>query len=123
MEGGSKPVNETASLENEAGGSSSTEHKWGRIESRKERERTEDLRRWENINVGGKEQRMLTAMEDVTCVANLYQPPNDLDPSLELFCKECDERLIKLDCGYDRPREKNITKRGLEKAERDDEEE
>jgi hypothetical protein len=42
---------------------------------------------------------------------------------LELFCKECNERLIKLDCGYDRPREKNVAKRGLQKAERDDEEE
>jgi hypothetical protein len=47
----------------------------------------------------------------------------DLDPSLELLRKECDERLIRLDCGYDRPREKNVAKRGLEKAKRDDEEE
>jgi hypothetical protein len=59
MERGNKLVDETASLNNEAEGSSSTEPTWGRIESSKERERVEnlrlfeDLRRWESINVGG----------------------------------------------------------------------
>jgi hypothetical protein len=32
--------------------SSSVEPRWGRIESRKEQERMEDLRLWENINIG-----------------------------------------------------------------------
>ncbi len=51
----------------------------------------------------------------------------DLDPEKELFCKECDQKLTKLDCGYDRWKEDEQTdltpKRGMEKAERDDEEE
>jgi hypothetical protein len=125
MEGGSKPVDETASPEKEAEGSSSTEPGWGRIESRKERERMEDLRRWESINVGDyASQRTTKAYRHGRCyMCSKPVSTTDLDPSLELFCKECDERLIALDCGYDRPREKNVTKRRLEKAEKDDEEE
>ncbi len=48
----------------------------------------------------------------------------NLDPEVELFCKECDkELLLKLDCGY-RSWEQadHATKRGVERAERDDEE-
>jgi hypothetical protein len=51
----------------------------------------------------------------------------DLDPEKELFCKECDQELTELDCGYDRWKEDEqtgiTTKRGLEKEERNDEEE
>jgi hypothetical protein len=96
----------------------------------------EDLRRWESINVGGyASQRTTKAYRHGRCyMCSKPISTTELDPSLELFCKECDERLIKLDCGYDRPwwslilslyldnkkrtREKNVAKRGLEKAER-----
>jgi hypothetical protein len=44
----------TASMTpNEEQGSSSVEPKWGRSESSKEKERMEDLRLWESINIGG----------------------------------------------------------------------
>jgi hypothetical protein len=44
----------TASMTpNEEQGSSSVEPRWGRIESSKEKERMEDLRLWESINIGG----------------------------------------------------------------------
>jgi hypothetical protein len=48
----------------------------------------------------------------------------NMDPEVELFCKECDQELLELDCGY-RSGEKadNVTTRRLAKAERDDEEE
>jgi hypothetical protein len=48
----------------------------------------------------------------------------NLDPEMELFCKECDQELLELDCGY-RSWEQadNATKRGLERAERNEEEE
>jgi hypothetical protein len=48
----------------------------------------------------------------------------NLDPEIELFCEECDQELVKLDCGY-RSREQTgmPTKRGMEKTEKDDEEE
>jgi hypothetical protein len=50
-----------------------------------------------------------------------------MDPEVELFCRECDQELTELDCGYDRwkgDEQTDLTpKRGMEKAERDDEEE
>jgi hypothetical protein len=48
----------------------------------------------------------------------------NLDPGVELFRKECDEDLTILDCGYS-PKEQTdkLTKKGLQKAGRDDEEE
>ncbi len=48
----------------------------------------------------------------------------NLDPDTALFCKECDEELTELDCGFS-PKEQtnNPTKRGRENVERDDEEE
>jgi hypothetical protein len=37
-----------------------------------------------------------------------------MDPDLELFCKECDEELIALDCGYmSGDKTNNPTKKGL----------
>jgi hypothetical protein len=48
----------------------------------------------------------------------------NLDPELELFCEECDQELMDLNCGYRSGEQaNNTTKRGLEKAERYDEEE
>ena len=44
----------------------------------------------------------------------------NLDPELELFCQECGRNLTELDCGFD----DNIKpKRGMERRDRDDEEE
>jgi hypothetical protein len=53
----------TASMTpNEEQGSSSVEPGWGRIESSKERERMEELRLWESINIGGyKNQRTINS--------------------------------------------------------------
>jgi hypothetical protein len=48
----------------------------------------------------------------------------NLNPELELFCEECDQELMDLNCGYRSGEQAdNMTKRGLEKTERDDEEE
>ena len=48
----------------------------------------------------------------------------NLDPKVELFCKECDKELVELECGYRSGEQTDIpTKRGMEKAGRDDEEE
>jgi hypothetical protein len=126
MEGGNKPDNETASLEKEAEESSSIEPTWGRIESSKERERMEDLIKWENINVGGyASQKTTKAYRHGRCyMCSKPVSSANLDPNLELYCKECDEELITLDCGYmSGVKTNNLTKKGLEKVERDDEEE
>jgi hypothetical protein len=84
-----KPVEETVSLEREEEGSSSTAPGWGRIESRKEKERMEDLRRWEGIDVGGyASQRTTQAYRHGRCyMCSKPVSTTDLDPSLELFCK------------------------------------
>ena len=120
----------TASMTpNDEQGSSSVEPGWGRIESSKERERKEDLRLWESINIGGyTNQRTTKAYRHGRCyMCSKPVSTTDLDPEMELFCKECDQELTKLDCGYDRWKEEEQTdltpKRGMEKAERDDEEE
>jgi hypothetical protein len=48
----------------------------------------------------------------------------NLDPKVELFCKECDKELVELECGYRSGKQTDTpTKRGMEKAGRDDEEE
>ena len=110
----------------EEGSSSIEPITWGRIESSKERERMEDLRRWESINVGGyASQRTTKVYRHGRCyMCSKPVSSTNLDPNVELFCKECDEDLTALDCGYspsnqaDKP-----TKKRLEKVERDDEEE
>jgi hypothetical protein len=109
MEGGNKPDNETASLEKEAEESSSIEPTWGRIESSKERERMEDLIKWESINVGGyASQRTTKAYRHGRCyMCSKPVSSTNLDPNLELFCKECDEELITL-CERYRKREQDM---------------
>ena len=117
----------TASMTpNDEQGSSSVEPGWGRIESSKEREREEGLRLWESINVGGySNQRTTKAYRHGRCyMCSKPVSTTNLDPELELFCEECDQELMDLNCGYrSGEREDNMTKRGLEKTERDDEEE
>jgi hypothetical protein len=107
-------------------GSSSVEPGWGRIESSKEKERMEDLRLWESINIGGYiNQRTPKAYRHGRCyMCSKPVSTANMDLEVELFCKECDQELLELDCGY-RSGEKadNVTTRRLEKAERDEEEE
>ncbi len=111
---------------NEEGSSSIEPITWGRIESSKERERTEDLRRWENINVGGyASQRTTKVYRHGRCyMCSKPVSSTNLDTDVELFCKGCDEDLTALDCGYS-PRDQGDkpSKKGLEKTGRDDEEE
>jgi hypothetical protein len=81
-----KPAEEAAKPTLEEEGSSSIEPRWGRIESSKEKERMEDLRLWESINIGGyTNQRTTKAYRHGQCYM--------CDPEIELFCKECDKRL------------------------------
>jgi hypothetical protein len=40
----------------------------------------------------------------------------NLDPEVDLFCQQCGEELTALDCGFN-------PKRGMERRDRDDEEE
>jgi hypothetical protein len=106
--------------------SSSVEPRWGRIESRKEQERMEDLRLWENINIGGyTNQRTTKAYRHGRCyTCSKPVSTNNLDPEVELFCRECDKELMELDCGYRSGEQAtHATKKGVEKAEREDEEE
>ncbi len=86
----------------------------------------EDLRLWVNINIGGyTNQRTTKAYRRGRCyMCSKPVSTANLDPELKLFCKECDQELLELDCGYrSGDQADNATKRGLEKAERDDEEE
>ncbi len=86
----------------------------------------EDLMKWESINVGGyASQRTTKAYRHGRCyMCSKPVSSTNLDPHLQLFCKECDEELIELDCGYmSGDKTNNLTKKGLEKVERDDEEE
>ncbi len=110
----------------EEGSSSIEPITWGRIESSKERERMEDLRRWESIKVGGyASQRITKVYRHGRCyMCSKPVSSTDLDPNVELFFKECDEDLTALDCGYS-PKDQadTPTKKGLEKDGRDDEEE
>ena len=83
----------TASMTpNEEQGSSSVEPGWGRIESSKEKERMEDLNLWESINIGGyTNQRTTKAYRHGRCyMCSKPVSTTDLDPEVELFCKECD---------------------------------
>jgi hypothetical protein len=117
----------TASMTpNDEQGSSSVEPGWGRIESSKERERMEDLRLWESINIGGyTNQRTTKAYRHGRCyMCSKPVSTSNLDPEVELFCRECDKELLELDCGYRSGEQADhAIKRGVEKAERDDEEE
>jgi hypothetical protein len=87
---------------NDEQGSSSVEPRWGRSESSKEKERMEDLRLWESINIGGyTNQRTTKAYRHGRCyMCSKPVSTADLDLELELFCKECDKELLELDCGY-----------------------
>ena len=86
----------------------------------------EDLRRWENINVGNYASQRTTKVYHHGRCYKCSKPVSstNLDPDVELFCKECDEDLTALDCGYS-PRDQadKPSKKGLEKTGRDDEEE
>jgi hypothetical protein len=107
-------------------GSSSVEPGWGRIESSKEKERMEDLRLWQSINIGGyTNQRTTKSYRHGRCyMCSKPVSTANLDPEMELFCKECDQELLELDCGYRSWEQADIaTKRRLEKEERNDEEE
>ncbi len=117
----------TASMTpNHEQGSSSIEPRWGRIESSKEKERMEDLRLWESINIGGHmNQRTTKAYRHGRCyMCSKPVSTTNLDPEVELFCKGCDQMLVELNCRY-RSREQTDTqtKRGMERTEKDDEEE
>ncbi len=78
----------------------------------------EDLKRWENINVGGYASQRTTKVYRHMCSKPVSS--TNLDPDVELFCKECDEDLTALDCEYS-PRDQadKPSKKGLEKAGRD----
>jgi hypothetical protein len=81
-----------------------------------------DLLRWESINVGGySSQRTTKAYRHGRCyMCSKPVSTTNLDPELELFCQRCGEDLTKLDCGFDG---NNNSKRGMERRDRDDEEE
>ncbi len=117
----------TASMTpNDEQGSSSVEPGWGRIESSKEKERMEDLRLWESINIGGyTNQRTTKAYRQGRCyMCSKPVSTTNLDLEVELFCKEYDRMLVELDCGYRLGEQTDTqTKRGMEKTEKDDEEE
>jgi hypothetical protein len=120
------PMTASMTPNDEEGSSSIEPTTWGRIESSKERERMEDLIRWESINVGGyASQRTTMAYRHGRCyMCSKPVSSTNLDPDLEVFCKECDGELIELDCEYmSGEKTNNPTKKGLEKAGRDDEEE
>ena len=86
----------------------------------------EDLRLWESINIGGyTNQRTTKAYRHGRCyMCSKPVSTTNLDPEVELFCKECDKELVELECGYRSGMQTDIpTKRGMEKAGKDDEEE
>ncbi len=85
----------------------------------------EDLRRWESINVGGySSQRTTKVYRHGQCyMCSKPVSSTNLDPDSELFCRECDEELTALDCGYSPRDQTNSPTKKLEKAEKDDEEE
>jgi hypothetical protein len=73
------------------------------------------LIRWESINVGGyASQRTTKAYRHGRCyMCSKPVSYTNLDPDLELFCKECDGELIALDCGYMSGNKTNsLTKKG-----------
>ncbi len=71
-----------------------------------------------------KGQQRLTDTDDATCVASPYLQLTWTLRYVELFCRECDNELMELDCGYRSGEQADhATKRRVEKAERDDEEE
>jgi hypothetical protein len=47
----------------------------------------------------------------------------NLDPEVELFCQECGKDLTELNCGFNDNEQGINPKRGMERRERDDEEE
>ncbi len=121
-----KPVEEAAKPTLEEEGSSSIEPRWERIESSKEKERMEDLRLWESINIGGytNQRPTKTYRHGRFYMCSKPASTTNLDPEVELFCKECDQELVELDCGYRSGEQTDMqTKRGMEKTEKDDEEE
>ena len=122
MNEGTEPVNETASTKEEAEGSSSVEPEWGRFKKQNEKEIEADYHTWKGVNVGGHTgQRTTQAYRHGRCyMCSKPVSTTNLDPELELFCQRCGEDLTQLDCGFD----DNINpKRGMERRDRDDEEE
>ncbi len=117
-----KPLEEAASPKKETEGSSSVEPEWGRREKRNEKEIEEDYHTWKTVNVGGyTSQRTTQAYRQGRCyMCSKPVSTTNLDPEVELFCQECRKDLTELDCGFD----DNINpKRGMERRDRDDEEE
>ncbi len=117
-----QPLEEAASTKEEAEGSSSVEPEWGRFAKQNEKEIEEDYHTWKTVNVGGhKNQRTTQAYRHGRCyMCSKPVSTTNLDPEVELFCQECGKDLTELDCGFD----DNINpKRGMERRDRDDEEE
>jgi hypothetical protein len=117
-----QPFEEATSAKEEAEGSSSVEPEWGRFVKRNEKEIEEDYHTWKTVNVGGyTRQRTTQAYRHGRCyMCSKPVSTTNLDPEVELFCQECAKDLTELDCGFD----DNINpKRGMERRDRDDEEE
>jgi hypothetical protein len=82
----------------------------------------EDYHTWKSVNVGGHtSQRTTQTYRHGRCyMCSKPVSTTNLDPEVELFCQECGKDLTELDCGFD----ENISpKRGMERRDRDDEEE
>jgi hypothetical protein len=117
-----QPLGEPASTKEEAEGSSSVEPKWERSAKQNEKEIEEDYHTWKTVNVGGHaSQRTTQSYRHGRCyMCSKPVSTTNLDPEVELFCQECGKDLTELDCGFD----DNINpKRGMERRNRDDEEE
>jgi hypothetical protein len=117
-----QPFEEAASAKKEAEGSSSVEPEWGRFTERNEKEIEEDYHTWKTVNVGGyTSQRTTQAYRHGRCyMCSKPVSTTNLDPEVELFCQECGKDLTELDCGFD---DSINPKRGMERRDRDDEEE
>jgi hypothetical protein len=117
-----QPLDEAASTKEEAEGSSSVEPEWARFAKQNEKEIEKDYHTWKTVNVGGyTSQRTTQSYRHGRCyMCSKPVSTTNLDPEVELFCQECGKDLTELDCGFD----DNInTKRGMERRDRDDEEE
>jgi hypothetical protein len=119
--------NKTESLpvsaeEHDAYQSSSIEPEWGRRNRRNKKELEEDYLTWKTANVGGyTSHRTTQAYRHGQCyMCSKSVSITHLDPEVELFCRDCEKDLTRLDCEFEN---KNNPKKGMERRDRDDEEE
>ncbi len=120
-----KPLGEADSPKKETEGSSSVEPEWGRRKKRNEKEIEEDYHTWKTVNVGGYTSQRAT---QAYCHGRCYMcskpvSTTNLDPEVELFCQGCGKDLTELNCGFNDNEQSLHPKRGMERRERDDEEE